>query len=111
VSEDLVAVRLTKLERLRARGIEPYPYKFERSHTTTAVRERFADLPPNTRTGEEVRLAGRIFSLRRMGKLTFADSGTGADGFSSLFPKMSWERNMTFSWSSTSGISWASGAR
>jgi len=78
VSEDLVAVRLTKLERLRARGIEPYPYKFERSHTTTAVRERFADLPPNTRTGEEVRLAGRIFSLRRMGKLTFADLRDGS---------------------------------
>lgn len=77
--EDLVAVRLTKLARLRARGIEPYPYRFARTHTAQAVRERFGDLPPNARTGEEIRLAGRLFSLRRMGGLTFADlrDGTG----------------------------------
>ena len=79
MAEDQVAVRLSKLERLRARGIEPYAYRFERSHTTAAVRERFGGLAPNTRTGQEVRVAGRIFSLRRMGKLTFADlrDGTG----------------------------------
>ncbi len=79
MSEDLVAIRANKLERLRARGIDPYPYKFQRTHTAAEIRIQWRELPANSRSGDVVWVAGRIFSLRHMGKLTFADlrDGTG----------------------------------
>lgn len=77
--DEVVAVRQRKLERLRERGIDPYPHRFDRSHTAREVRERWGDLPPDGRSGEEVRIAGRLMSMRRMGCLTFSDlrDGTG----------------------------------
>ncbi len=77
--EELVAVRLEKLQRLRARGIDPYPHRFDRTHTAADVRARWGDLPPSSRSGEHVRLAGRLFTVRRMGRIAFADlrDGTG----------------------------------
>ncbi len=72
---DLIAARRAKLERLRAAGHDPFAHtKFERSHTATAVRERFDSLDAAAHSGESVRIAGRLGSLRRMGKkVAFAD--------------------------------------
>lgn len=69
---DLIAARREKLARLRALGIDPCPYRFERTHTIAQVRAAFPDLPPEARTGAEVRVAGRIMALRRMGRIAFA---------------------------------------
>jgi lysyl-tRNA synthetase len=65
--------RLAKLERLRERGIAPYPVSFDRDHAVGDVRGRFADLEPDTVTDIEVRLAGRLMLIRRHGGLVFAD--------------------------------------
>ncbi len=65
-------LRLEKLDALRTRGIDPYPVRFERSHTAGAIRAAHADLPPGTETDERVTLAGRVMLLRRQGKLSFA---------------------------------------
>lgn len=70
---DLQASRREKLSRLRAQGIEPYPYAYSRTHTVAEVRTSFGNLPPNQRTGARVALAGRLTSLRRMGKAAFAN--------------------------------------
>ncbi|NOX45266.1 MAG: lysine--tRNA ligase [Caldiserica bacterium] len=77
--EELVAARREKLQRLRERGVDPYPYRFDRTHTAADIRARWGNLPPNSRSGDAVRLAGRLFTLRRMGKIAFADlrDGTG----------------------------------
>ena len=69
---DLIAARREKLSRLRALGIDPFPYRFERTHTAVEVRAAFPDLGPEARTGTEVRVAGRIMALRRMGRIAFA---------------------------------------
>ena len=58
-------VRLKKLERLRAAGINPYPDRYERTHTLAEARA----LPEGT---GDVRVAGRIMTQRIMGKLSFA---------------------------------------
>ena len=59
----LVEARLTKLEYVR--GItNPYPERFERTHELYEVR----DLPDGV---DGVRAAGRIMSMRKMGKLSF----------------------------------------
>ena len=67
------AHRLAKLEALRARGIDPYPVRFERDATAAELRERFAELAAGAATGETVRLAGRVMGERRHGGVAFAD--------------------------------------
>jgi lysyl-tRNA synthetase class 2 len=65
-------VRRAKLEGIRARGVDPYATDFQRDDLIGQVRERFADLGPDTRTGESVRVAGRVMLNRVTGKLVFA---------------------------------------
>ena len=73
---ELVKVRLEKLERLRARGIDPYPRNYERSHSTKDALSLFeaaeAKDGKEART-EEVSLAGRMVAFRGMGRASFAD--------------------------------------
>ncbi|MGC9529654.1 MAG: lysine--tRNA ligase [Candidatus Bipolaricaulaceae bacterium] len=70
---ELLAARREKLARLRAQGIDPYPYRFAPTHTADQVRTAHGGLGPNERTGVQVRLAGRLVARRRMGGITFCD--------------------------------------
>ncbi|HET7481805.1 MAG TPA: lysine--tRNA ligase [Actinomycetota bacterium] len=54
-----------------------YPYRYERTATTTELHERFADLEPGAGTGTQARVAGRIMSVRSQGKVAFADLQDG----------------------------------
>ncbi|WP_204765016.1 bifunctional lysylphosphatidylglycerol synthetase/lysine--tRNA ligase LysX [Lentzea nigeriaca] len=58
-----VRVRIAKVERLVAAGVDPYPVGYERTDLLAAARERF---------GEVVSVTGRVVALREMGKLCFA---------------------------------------
>src|SRR3954451_25096342 len=66
-------VRRGKRERLLANGAQPYPVTVERTHTLAEVRARYdgRDLDPDTPTGDEVAVAGRVMCLRTTGKLCF----------------------------------------
>ena len=66
------ARRLADLDDLRARGIDPYPVRYDRDHSLADVRTEFGDLAPGTETETVVRIAGRLLLIRRQGKLTFA---------------------------------------
>ncbi|MEV0650477.1 bifunctional lysylphosphatidylglycerol synthetase/lysine--tRNA ligase LysX [Phytomonospora sp. NPDC050363] len=65
-------VRIEKLGRLRAAGVEPYPVGYDRSDSCAAIAARHAGLAPDTRTGDLVRIAGRVMLLRHHGMLIFA---------------------------------------
>ncbi|UCC90466.1 MAG: lysine--tRNA ligase [Dehalococcoidia bacterium] len=65
--------RREKLERIRARGINPYPYGYHRSHTT---QQALALLKEHEESGTKaeapaVNLAGRVMASRLMGKVSF----------------------------------------
>jgi lysyl-tRNA synthetase class 2 len=63
----LEAVRREALAALRARGHEPYAYRYDRTHTAAEALAAFAadrEVP--------VRVAGRVVALRGHGKTTFA---------------------------------------
>ena len=64
---DLVVQRIEKVKALRAKGINPYPIRFKRTHTAAQIKETFSE-------GQElqVKAAGRIKSKRVMGKASFA---------------------------------------
>jgi len=66
------ARRLARVAELRDGGVQPYPYRFDRTHTLGELRAAHADLAPGTETGERVRVAGRVMLLRQQGKLVFA---------------------------------------
>jgi lysyl-tRNA synthetase class 2 len=59
--------RREELEELRNLGIDPFPREFDRSdYSATLIEEFKDDAPPRTAT-----VAGRIMSIRRMGKASF----------------------------------------
>ncbi|MDT8369186.1 MAG: lysine--tRNA ligase [Longimicrobiales bacterium] len=73
----LLRARLEKLERLRERGIEPWGYRFDRSHTSDEAVSRYESIEdagelPDDGYSESVRVAGRIVSWRGHGKSAFA---------------------------------------
>jgi lysyl-tRNA synthetase class 2 len=65
---ELMRRRRTELEELRKLGIEPYPYSFDRTHYSREIIESFKDDGSQPR----VSVAGRIMTIRRMGKASFA---------------------------------------
>jgi lysyl-tRNA synthetase class 2 len=73
-----VRVRREKLKRLREQGINPYPVTFPRTHTLAQVRAEAGEVPPDTRTGRQVSVAGRVILSRDGGKLCFATLRDGS---------------------------------
>jgi lysyl-tRNA synthetase, class II len=71
--EETRAHRLEKLDRLRERGVEPYPVRFDRDSTAAAIHEEFDGLAAGSDTGKVVRLAGRVMGERLHGGLDFAE--------------------------------------
>jgi lysyl-tRNA synthetase class 2 len=64
---DLMRRRREELEELQKRGIDPYPHHFERTAFSREILESFTDEAPQRR----VSVAGRVMSIRRMGKASF----------------------------------------
>jgi lysyl-tRNA synthetase, class II len=64
---ELMRRRREELDELKKRGINPYPYLFEQSDYSQEITSSFKDDAPQ----KNVKIAGRIMSLRRMGKASF----------------------------------------
>jgi lysyl-tRNA synthetase, class II len=67
--------RRQKMEALRSRGIEPYQSRFDRSHSAAEALQHFEQVEKSAGAdarSERVALAGRVMSVREMGKITFA---------------------------------------
>jgi len=84
----LEKIRLEKIDELRAEGIEPYPTRAERTHTSMQIIAEFEAAEKGAAEGETIEvkatLAGRIRAARPMGKLIFAHIEDG-DGKIQLF--------------------------
>jgi lysyl-tRNA synthetase class 2 len=70
-------VRREKRDRLLAEGIDPYPVEVPRTHTLAEIRAAHSELPPDTSTGMQVGITGRVMFLRNTGKLCFASLREG----------------------------------
>ncbi|NOZ07750.1 MAG: lysine--tRNA ligase [FCB group bacterium] len=95
--QQIIDFRLEKLARIRAAGYDPYPYKFDPDTQVQSIQETGDDL-----VGTPVSIAGRLVSLRKMGKASFAhiqdESGkqqiyvkrddVGADVYNNLFKNL-----------------------
>ncbi|MGC5050340.1 lysine--tRNA ligase [Micromonospora sp. DT48] len=65
-------VRREKRDRMLADGVQPYPIGYPRTDSLRQLRERYADLPTDTATGDRVSVTGRVIFVRNTGKLCFA---------------------------------------
>ncbi len=77
--------RQQKLERLRAGGIEPYPHRYQRTHTAQEAVALLKQNEEGLTKEKEVSVAGRIMAIRRMGKSTFADMRDSSGKIQLLF--------------------------
>jgi lysyl-tRNA synthetase class 2 len=71
------AARLEKLAALRAAGVDPYPYGFDRTAEARDLDRRYAELPAGTTTEDRVAVAGRIRAIRNSGMFIDLQDDTG----------------------------------
>ncbi|MAH07845.1 lysine--tRNA ligase [Candidatus Pacearchaeota archaeon] len=69
--EQIINERKRKLKELR-RLVNPYPHRFDVKDYSSEVKEKFKGLKDDERTKSKVRVAGRVMTVRNLGKLIFA---------------------------------------
>ncbi|MCK5220963.1 MAG: lysine--tRNA ligase [Candidatus Aminicenantes bacterium] len=71
--EDHTKIRLEKIEKISELGIECYPYEFDVRDNLSDIKKSYADLTREDLEEKkiEVKTAGRIISIRKMGKSAF----------------------------------------
>lgn len=69
-SSNQIQARLDKLNKLKDLGVNPYPYRFEKSHSIEEVLKTKENLIDSE---EEIRISGRLLAFRRQGKTSFAN--------------------------------------
>ncbi len=91
--DDINEQRKQKLERLRGRGINPYPNRYQQTHTTQEAIAKLEATESQETTGQEtepVSVAGRITAMRKMGKNSFLDIRDGYGKIQLLFKNASY---------------------
>jgi lysyl-tRNA synthetase class 2 len=82
----LEKIRLQKIEELKAEGVQPYPPRAKRTHTSAQAIAAFEAAEKQQEPQEvAVTLAGRLRAVRPMGRLTFAHVEDGAGRVQLLF--------------------------
>jgi lysyl-tRNA synthetase, class II len=71
--DELLAARRSKLESLRAAGVDPFPHSFEGVEPIAAVREAHGELEAGEETSASHRVAGRLSARRGQGRMAFLD--------------------------------------
>ncbi len=79
--DELIQSRREKLERIRSRGIDPYPARVERTHTAADAKAAYERWESEGASGDTpaVSVAGRITASRDMGKASFMDVRDGTE--------------------------------
>jgi len=70
--EQIISERMRKLEELRKQGVNPYPPKFEVKDTTSDLQRKFSKIRKEEKTKSNAVIAGRLMTLRDLGKIVFA---------------------------------------
>ncbi|NIA04128.1 MAG: lysine--tRNA ligase [Nitrospiraceae bacterium] len=79
--------RIKKLNKLREIGINPYPYKYNQTHYSVDIKKEFESIEFGNFSDKEVNIAGRIVSLRDLGKLIFSNIRDEKGDIQILFKK------------------------
>ncbi|MFC2149874.1 lysine--tRNA ligase [Calditrichota bacterium] len=80
----VMTARREKLAAIKEHGINPFPYSYIRTHKIADIQADFESIAENS---TEVSVAGRILSIRLMGKAAFCDLQDEADNIQLYFKK------------------------
>ena len=73
IEDDLYQQRLSRIAEIEALGFKPYGHRFDFTHTIPQILAEYGDKTAvDLETRVQVRVAGRISTIRRMGKAGFA---------------------------------------
>ena len=69
---ELLKVRREKLDEIRAKGVDPFPYRFEKDTTAAEILKKYDKIKEGEESQEQVTIAGRLMTKRGHGKASFA---------------------------------------
>lgn len=70
--EEIVNEKKRKLIELGKLGINPYPHRFDVKNHSSEIKEKYKKLKENQRSKDKVIIAGRVMTIRDLGKLIFS---------------------------------------
>ncbi len=82
---ELIKNRIEKLKNLISMDIDPYPGNYKRTHTSKEAIDYFEKSENTDSEADEISIAGRIMSIRDMGKAIFIDLLDGDGRIQVLF--------------------------
>lgn len=65
--EQIRQTRIQKLADLADKGVNPYPYKFEKTADAAELQEKYKDLEAGVETEDKYSVAGRVMAIRNTG--------------------------------------------
>jgi lysyl-tRNA synthetase class 2 len=70
---EVIRSKKENLKALRAAGVEPYKYGFDRTGSVESIKLKYISIGEGVETAESESVAGRLVSIREHGKTTFAN--------------------------------------
>lgn len=71
--DEILKERFSKIEKLKKQGINAYPSNYDKKNSCFEIQEKYQKLKPEEMTKDSVKIAGRIMTLRNLGKINFAN--------------------------------------
>ena len=71
------STRIQKLAELADKGINPYPYSYDKNASAKMLQEKYKDLPAGEETNDEYLVAGRVMAIRNTGMFIDLMDGSG----------------------------------
>ncbi len=69
--KQIIDEKIKKIAALRKKGIDPYPYKFKQKDFSEDIKEKYGKLKNDEKVKDKVQVAGRVMTIRDLGKLIF----------------------------------------
>ncbi len=76
-SNALIDAKIENMKKLEVKGINPFAYKFEATHSAGELQKKYADLATGAVTEDKVSVAGRVMSYRNSGMFIDLKDATG----------------------------------
>ena len=75
--EEIINARLEKIKELRKEGIDPYPQISGKKEYSAELQEKYKGLKNDSKTKDQVKIAGRVMTIRDIGQLIFSSIQDG----------------------------------
>ncbi|MEK6855898.1 MAG: lysine--tRNA ligase, partial [Nanoarchaeota archaeon] len=69
--DEIVKERVKKLVELRAKGLDPYVTKYNTDSNSAEIQKNYANIKSDEKTKDKYHIAGRLISVRDLGKICF----------------------------------------